>query len=143
MEPKLPRPNLSPEAQPTAAPEAKSEVVSTPVERSPEVPETGHEQKNAISDDSALQAATQAAPAVPAPLPSVPQQQSTSTNDDSTNPTVASDEDKIEKEWVDKAKKVVAETKEDPHKQSYEVSKMQVDYLNKRFGKQLNLPNDS
>lgn len=60
---------------------------------------------------------------------SAPQQQS--------NPVVADDVDVIEKEWVDKAKKIVSATKDDPYNQEKQVSKLQADYLMKRYGKQI------
>lgn len=50
-------------------------------------------------------------------------------------PLYAADDDLIEKEWVDKAKKIIAETKHDPYLQEQEVSKLQADYLQKRYGK--------
>ncbi len=142
MEPKLPRPNLSPEIR---SPETniQPEIPSKSIERSPEMPSISPEKGNVVSDDSALQAATQAATTISIPSPPKPQPSVATNATDDDNPTVANDDDRIEKEWVDKAKKVVAETREDPHKQSHEVSKMQADYLNKRFGKQMNLPNDS
>ncbi len=55
------------------------------------------------------------------------------------NPAAADDADVIEKEWVDKAKKIVWATKDDPHQQEKEVSKLQADYLMKRYGKQMKL----
>jgi hypothetical protein len=67
----------------------------------------------------------------PKPAPGKP------TQDD--NPAMADDVDVIEKEWVEKAKKIVSSTKEDPHKQEKEVSKLQADYLKKRYGKQVKL----
>lgn len=54
-----------------------------------------------------------------------------------TSPIVAADQDVIEKEWVDKAKKIVMETQDDPYKRQTEVSELQKDYLQKRYGKQL------
>ncbi len=69
--------------------------------------------------------------------------------DDSTNtgqaqsqpqgngPTIADDVDVIEKEWVDKAKSIVSSTKDNPHMQEKEVSKLQADYLMKRYGKKM------
>jgi hypothetical protein len=60
------------------------------------------------------------------------------TNDDSTNsPITASDDDVIEKEWVDRAKKVISDTKDDPYKREEQVNKLQKDYLQKRYGKSL------
>lgn len=59
-----------------------------------------------------------------------------------TNPQVASDDDVIEKEWVDKAKQIVSQTKDDPYIQEKEVSRLQADYLKKRYGKELKLSGD-
>lgn len=58
------------------------------------------------------------------------------------NPPVANDDDVIEKEWVDKAKQIVLQTKDDPFTQEKEVSKLQADYLKKRYGKELKLSGD-
>lgn len=55
-------------------------------------------------------------------------------------PLIADDVDVIEKEWVDKAKKIVNATKDDPYTQEKEVSKLQADYLMKRYNKQIKLP---
>ncbi len=52
-------------------------------------------------------------------------------------PTVANDDDLIEKEWVVKAKKVLAETKDDPYRREQEVGLLQADYLLKRYGREL------
>ncbi len=57
--------------------------------------------------------------------------------DDSVGPTVANDDDLIEKEWVDKAKKIIAGTQNDPYKREQEVNRLQIDYLRKRYGKEL------
>jgi hypothetical protein len=54
-------------------------------------------------------------------------------------PAIADDVDVIEKEWVDKARKIVNSTKDNPHQQEKEVSKLQADYLMKRYGKQIKL----
>ena len=52
-------------------------------------------------------------------------------------PLVAKDDDLIEKEWVDKAKQIVNQTKDNPHQQDKEITELQVDYLKKRFGREL------
>jgi hypothetical protein len=57
------------------------------------------------------------------------------TLDDS--PAIAADDDLIEKEWVDKAKKIVSETKDNPRKREEDVSKLQIDYLAKRYGRKI------
>jgi len=52
-------------------------------------------------------------------------------------PLVANDDDLIEKEWVDKAKKIVSETRNNPYGREEAVNKLQVDYLKKRYGREL------
>lgn len=56
---------------------------------------------------------------------------------DEDNPIVANDDDLIEKEWVDKAKQIIAHTKDDPYRREQEVSKLQADYLQKRYGREI------
>lgn len=58
-------------------------------------------------------------------------------SDINTNPPIASDDDLIEKEWVERAKKLVEETHGDPYKQDEEINKLQADYVNKRYSKKL------
>jgi len=53
----------------------------------------------------------------------------------STTPLVAADEDLIEKEWVDKAKEIIEQTRDDPHARTQKVNELQRDYLQKRYGK--------
>lgn len=55
----------------------------------------------------------------------------------SAGPAVAADEDLIEKEWVDKAKKILEETKEDPYRRELEIGKLQRDYIRKRYGREI------
>ncbi|MBI3984087.1 hypothetical protein HY346_02195 [Candidatus Microgenomates bacterium] len=52
-------------------------------------------------------------------------------------PLVAEDVDVIEMEWVNKAKKIINETKDDPHTQEKEVERLQREYLKKRYGKEI------
>ncbi|MGV9001997.1 MAG: hypothetical protein ACOH18_03525 [Candidatus Saccharimonadaceae bacterium] len=84
----------------------------------------------AIASDLATSASTTvvAQPVVPV---QVPQAQPTS----SSTPLVAADEDLIEKEWVDKAKEIIDQTRDDPHTRTQKVNELQRDYLQKRYGK--------
>lgn len=68
-----------------------------------------------------------------------PKQQSASADPSQTPPMpqIADDTDLIEKEWVDKAKEVVARTAQDPHLQSREINKIRADYLRKRYNKDI------
>lgn len=54
-------------------------------------------------------------------------------------PTLADDADLIEKEWVEKAKSIVAATRSDPRMQSSELNKFKADYLKKRYNKVIKL----
>lgn len=72
-------------------------------------------------------------------LPPLPSQTSASTSSAASDdlPLVAADDDLIEKEWVDKIKRVMAETKDDPYRREQEVKKLQVDYVRKRYGREI------
>jgi hypothetical protein len=65
-------------------------------------------------------------------------------NDESnnTNPHYADNVDVIEREWVARAKQIVLETKNSPYQREVEVGKLQADYLQKRYGKQIKLASD-
>lgn len=47
------------------------------------------------------------------------------------------DTDRIEKEWIDKAKAIVAKTQDDPYEQKKEMSKVKAEYIKKRFNKSI------
>ena len=47
----------------------------------------------------------------------------------------ADDADLIEKEWVEKAKAIVASTRHDPRTQNRELNKFKADYMQKRYNK--------
>lgn len=57
-------------------------------------------------------------------------------------PQIADDTDLIEKEWVDKAKQIVEQTAQDPYLQNKEINKVKMDYLKKRYNKQVKLNED-
>ncbi|HSE61818.1 MAG TPA: hypothetical protein VLA88_06015 [Candidatus Saccharimonadales bacterium] len=141
MEPKSPQASPSPETGAYRTPE----VPNTPAEATRQTPEVGP--VSAETHEIAAQPATAAAvipvlPAMPT-LPSPPQiPAAQGAIGAQSNPLVASDEDVIEKEWVDKAKKIVAQTKADPYTQEKEVSKLQADYIKKRYGKEIKLSSE-
>lgn len=54
-------------------------------------------------------------------------------------PLIADDNDLIEKEWVEKAKELVEQTKNDPHKQNEEINKFKASYIKKRYNKDIKL----
>lgn len=57
--------------------------------------------------------------------------------DDTTKISDISDNDDevIARSWVDKAKKIINETKDDPYRQEEAVGQLQSDYLKDRYGK--------
>jgi hypothetical protein len=119
---------------------AKAGETAQPVpEQLPAGPEAGERAPQAPS--AAPIAALPQLPSLPAPQTVPPALQVQAAPKD-TNPLAASDEDLIEKEWVDKAKKIVALTRDDPFKQEQEVSRLQADYLKKRYGKEIKLSSD-
>lgn len=130
----LPRPERSPEALPNVqSPESTPEVpFNTPERGVPGAPERAPEQS------TAAQGAVSAQPipiTLPTPVPVQDDSAQVQPVDDS--PAVAADEDLIEKEWVDKAKHIISETKDDPAARERQVGRLQADYLRKRYGKEL------
>jgi len=51
------------------------------------------------------------------------------------NPQIADDNDLIEREWVDKAKKIIEDNRDDPYNQSKEITLFKADYMKKRYNK--------
>ncbi len=112
-----------------------------------EVNEVAAEQLTHTPEQTGNQAGTaapplQAPPAQPDPTPlqqvQAPNQptnivvQSAPATDDGLE---ARNVDLIEKEWVDKAKNIVAKTQDDPFVQKNEISKVKAEYIQKRFNK--------
>lgn len=103
------------------------------IETGAERREQSAEARAAVSDASAI-----ATPLGPTPVYSTdPVGLSDDDAKDTTqsSPLVAADEDLIEKEWVDKAKKIISDTRDDPFRREAAVSQLQRDYLKKRYGK--------
>lgn len=142
MEPQLPSPSHQPENGPAHFRGGETFPALNQPEKTPESPEKQETREQHVGGPAGDPAAVQAAPVLP-PLPAIaPAKPLATPVTDDTNPTTATDADLIEKEWVEKAKKVVAETKHDPYLQGQEVSKLQADYLKKRYGKVVSLPSD-
>lgn len=78
-------------------------------------------------------------PQMPAQLSSVPVPQVSQSTIPTDDQMIADDTDLIEKEWVSKAKAIVAQTKHDPHLQTNEMSKVKANYVKKRYNKDLKL----
>lgn len=135
MEPKLPSPNRGPEKLPNTYNQGVEHALSVPTPE--KVAEYKQERAEQGGDRSPM---ISAQPILPPPV-QVSAPPSPSSDDDSKTtsdvPMIAADDDLIEKEWVDKAKAIIAQTKEDPYLREKEVGKLQADYLRKRYGKEL------
>ncbi|OYX39842.1 hypothetical protein B7Z00_00275 [Candidatus Saccharibacteria bacterium 32-50-10] len=92
--------------------------------------------------------ASHTVPTIAAPnvaLPQVPAPSDTSAPANSPVvdlPAIAADDDLIEKEWVDKAKKVIALTKGNPYEQARAIAALQADYLKKRHNREIGESNE-
>lgn len=138
MEPKLPTPSSLPEIPAVEQKFVAPERLHFNDELAPERPAAQeHASNSQHADPGAVVAqavATATAATVTDPV--------TTQSGVSDTPLVASDDDLIEKVWVDKAKNIVAQTKNDPYQQELEISKLQADYLMKRYGKQVKLSSE-
>jgi hypothetical protein len=67
------------------------------------------------------------------------QQQKGSAANAANGPSIADDNDLIEKEWVTKAKQIVEKTRENPYVQNKELSVFKADYMKKRYNKTIKL----
>lgn len=133
MEPTLPKPEF--EAEPRQATEA---LPAQPPINPETTPNKGQELSRETNGSPVVppqQATPYVVPIPPAHSQTLSDDQMPQSGNDS--PAVADDVDVIEKEWVDRAKKIVEETKDDPHQQEIAVNQLQADYLMKRYGKQV------
>lgn len=120
-----------------------------PVEQLPAGPAGGPEMGNPLIGEQAGMGPEQAAqiaamPATtPLPLPATHAQQfaqddvvrQATSAAQSVVPVAMDDGDLIEKEWVTKAKQLVDNNRDDPYKQSEEMTLFRADYMQKRYNK--------
>ena len=97
----------------------------------------------ALPPSSTQSAPAQAPPTVPPPAVSAQPAQSVAPDPAVAQtghpgaPAIADDLDLIEKEWVEKAKAIVAQTIHDPYNQNKEMNKFKADYMKKRYNKEI------
>lgn len=130
-------PGRSPEL-PSVSPSPTGETVGT--FSTPEVDRGDLVERQERRGEAPVAAEQATAPPVVLPAPVAPVVDDSATPAAaaaSSLPSNANDDDLIEKEWVDKAKKVIAETKDDPYRREQEVGRLQADYLAKRYGREL------
>jgi len=136
MNPELPAPQITHESQSASR---SSEVP----QQTPELVDSqSREREQSMQQVDRQTMPPQTQPVIPVPPLSVPVPVPAQiTNDDVVGPTLAADDDLIEKEWVDKAKKIITNTRDDPYQREQEINKLQADYLRKRYGKELGVSN--
>ena len=81
-----------------------------------------------------------ALPTIPAPAPPAVQAPASTTSTDDT-PLIAGDDDLIEKEWVDKLKRIITLTRDDPYERARVIAQLQADYLKKRYNRAMGQSN--
>lgn len=119
--------------QPLAAANPAEQALITP-----ERPVQGSEAAPAAQRPPQTALPTIALPLPPsAPQAPAPSQPAASAQVASTS--AISDDDLIEKEWVNKAKQIVALNRDDPYKQSEELTVFRADYMKKHYDKNIKL----
>lgn len=142
---------MNPETTPVI-PRTESAPAAPDVERQYGNQEKSFEQYGTQSIEQGKQPpATPTLPVVDAvslaqPIPQDPTSpQTTQTDDDVVMagvPSIAGDDDLIEKEWVDKLKSLIALTEGNPHERARVIAQLQADYLKKRYNKTLGQSNE-
>jgi hypothetical protein len=109
--------------------------IAVPEQRPPQ--ERGEKQHVGAAGAAVQQAYTDDATLI-AQQPLIPQvDDATTAQQAATAASATANVDVIEKEWVEKAKSIVAKTKDDPREQAEELTGMKREYIEKRFGKSL------
>ncbi len=134
MKPEVSSTQFSPEQTPVQYEQTGERV---PVLPSPETGiETGAERHEQAAEAQAATVDGDLPLVLPLPIATVPDDTMPADQITTGSPLVAADEDLIEKEWVDRAKKIIVETKDDPYRREAAVSQLQIDYLKKRYGRE-------
>jgi hypothetical protein len=130
---------------PNSSSEIPAMQLPAPMEQAPPAARAGAEQAPVAAETASLKAgpglAASAATAVPLPIPpnlSIGQTAAPAASG-STSLPIKDDGDLIEKEWVNKAKQIVERTREDPYKQSEELTIFKADYMKQRYNKTIKL----
>lgn len=144
MEPQVPQtPNTAPQVPGPENGPAVLDATSAPeVMQGPAPQETVAQSAEAVNQNPAMVLPVVQQTPVVAPAPVSDTATNAPTVTVSGAPSIADDVDLIETEWVNKAKKIVNETRDDPRQQNREVSALKADYMKKRYGKDIKLSDD-
>lgn len=117
---------------PPVVSEQNTAVAGAPETSAPKVEQAPIASERAPSSG---QAVPQFSVPMPAQTPINDQQAVVNSTSQSVVQTLPDDGDLIEKEWVNKAKAIVERTRDDPYKQSEQLTVFKADYLKKRYDK--------
>ncbi len=131
MQPDIPQASELPAPQSVESPGPVHEQMASAVEHravAAELPQVGAQMPAPVTQSGGVSTA----------LPTDPLTSTSSPHAGSQNNGLqADDADLIEKEWVVRAKSIVASTQDNPHEQTKEMSKFKADYIKKRYNKDL------
>lgn len=150
MEPKAPTPGggPSPESGPQLPIESQPEHIETgQIESAPQpaAPEVDRPAGETANQNQGMVLPTPAPQPIADPVQDDDEDQTVSDAQKKAElqaPELANDVDVIEKEWVDKAKQIVKDSIDDPYNQNHNVSVLKADYMKKRYGKDIKIPQD-
>jgi len=94
----------------------------------------GKHQPQAVTTQ-VMQLPTDIPAAAPVAIPSDTDQGAQDKADTVRQHEAAHDSHRIEKQWVDRAKRVIAQTRDNPHAQKHEMSQVKAEYIRTRFNK--------
>lgn len=136
MNPTQPTPAPLPERQPITPTQPETPGAPTPERPAP----SGFEQAPQPGQPAGappVPVVPPTLPAVPVPPPVAPGAPPVPAQAPLAGPPIADDVDVIEKEWVDEANKIISATSGDPYVEEEAMEDLQVDYLKKRYGKEI------
>jgi hypothetical protein len=108
-------------------------------EKAPRKPEKAASGAERAPRPAAAQPTTSLPAAPPPQTPIASSQSDDVSTTKTTKKPLLEDTDLIEKEWVNKAKHIVENTHNDPHKQSEELTIVKADYMKQHYGKIIKL----
>jgi hypothetical protein len=145
MEPQYPGQSFEAVSAPERMPEPITPENSPNIPTSPEAPIQSPEQAKSVERLAIDHQGN--APMLPVtPQPAIVQPVADDASSDgqvqdatviATTPATASDNDTIEKEWIDKVKSVISSTASDPHRQQKYASQLMANYILKRYGRKI------
>lgn len=121
--------------QPEQAPKSNPEVAKPAVDAGSAAPAAPTPAASSQSDSTPKLT-------IPEPPKSAPTPAANAPKSATATPAGADDVDVIEKEWVDAAEAVIDKTAGDPHAEEEGFEDLQVDYLKKRYGKDIKKPSE-